>query len=105
MPILRAVCNAAALPHMMSVLNSRPHQFSSIQAAVDWAVHTGMCKSQEAAGVSVPSQLQQHADGVWRWRTPLHESRQSWEGWYTGLSEQFLKLPVPKMLLLAGTDR
>lgn len=49
----------AALPHMKAVLNSRPKQFRSVEEAVGWAVRSGMCKSKEAAGVSVPSQLHQ----------------------------------------------
>jgi protein phosphatase methylesterase 1 len=43
--------------------------------------------------------------GMLTWRTPLSVSRPHWEGWYRGLSDTFLALPVPKMLLLAGTDR
>lgn len=44
-------------------------------------------------------------DGVWSWRTPLAASQPYWQGWYSGLSDAFLALTVPKMLLLAGTDR
>jgi len=48
---------------------------------------------------------QQQRRGVWRWRTPLEESSCHWEGWYRGLSDAFLALKVPKILILAGTDR
>lgn len=99
----------AALPNMMGVLHSRPAIFQSLQAAVDWAVRSGMCKNKEMAGVSLVSQLVASGSSVggevWSWRTPLAASRQYWEGWYTGLSDAFLALPLPKMLLLAGTDR
>ncbi|KAF6248317.1 Alpha/Beta hydrolase protein [Scenedesmus sp. NREL 46B-D3] len=101
----------AALPHMMGVLSSRPAMFQSVQAAADWAVRSGVCKNRELAGVSLPSQLKQAdtgeaaAAGALMWRTPLAASRPHWEGWYRGLSDTFLSLPVPKMLLLAGTDR
>lgn len=44
-------------------------------------------------------------DGAWLWRTNLAASSPYWRGWYEGLSDAFLALPVPKMLLLAGTDR
>jgi hypothetical protein len=50
---------AAALPHMMGVLNSRPALFTSLEAACSWAVRSGTCKNKEMAGVSFPSQLQQ----------------------------------------------
>lgn len=43
--------------------------------------------------------------GAYIWRTDLEKSSQYWEGWYTGLSSLFLALSVPKMLILAGTDR
>eukprot|EP00775_Hariotina_reticulata_P011607 gene11607-11751_t len=96
----------AALPHMMGVLNSRPALFISLEAACSWAVCSGTCKNKEMAGVSLPSQLQQAGpSSSWTWRTPLAASRPYWEGWYHGLSDTFLALPVPKMLLLAGTDR
>lgn len=39
------------------------------------------------------------------WRTPLQRSDKYWDGWYRGLSETFLALKVPKVLILAGTDR
>jgi protein phosphatase methylesterase 1 len=39
------------------------------------------------------------------YRTRLEETEQYWKGWYDGLSEKFLSSPVPKLLLLAGTDR
>jgi protein phosphatase methylesterase 1 len=43
--------------------------------------------------------------GAWVWRTPLEESSLYWEGWYRGLSTLYLNLKIPKMLILAGTDR
>jgi hypothetical protein len=42
-------------------------------------------------------QQQQASDGGWVWRTPLELSAPHWEGWYLGLSDQFLKLSVPKV--------
>lgn len=32
-------------------------------------------------------------------------SQPHWRGWYEGLSDAFLALPAPKLLLLAGSDR
>jgi hypothetical protein len=49
--------------------------------------------------------MPQVEDGSWQWRTNLAASSPYWRGWYEGLSDAFLALPVPKMLLLAGTDR
>lgn len=42
---------------MMGVLHSRPVMFQSLQAAVDWAVRSGVCKNREMAGVSLVAQL------------------------------------------------
>lgn len=96
----------AALPHMMGVINSRPQSFTSLQEAIHWATRTGMSKNRQSAAVSVPSQLvKAGAESGYRWRVPLAQTRQHWEGWYRGLSSMFLGIPVPKMLILAGTDR
>jgi len=32
-------------------------------------------------------------------------SKQYWREWFTGLTEIFLNLRIPKQLLLAGSDR
>jgi protein phosphatase methylesterase 1 len=55
--------------------------------------------------ISVPSQFTQTAEGSFVWRTNLFKSEVFWEGWFKGLSKEFLSVPVNKMLLLAGTDR
>lgn len=39
------------------------------------------------------------------WRTPLALSEKYWVGWFDGLSQAFLDIPCPKLLLLAGHDR
>jgi protein phosphatase methylesterase 1 len=44
-------------------------------------------------------------ESVWTWRTPLLLSQPHWTSWYRGLSDAFLSLTCPKMLMLAGSDR
>ena len=39
------------------------------------------------------------------WRTDLMKTKPYWSGWFTGLSKAFLSVPVPKQLVLAGSDR
>ena len=39
------------------------------------------------------------------WRIDLAGTEPHWEGWFQGLSSLFLSCPVPKVLILAGTDR
>jgi protein phosphatase methylesterase 1 len=67
-----------------------------------------MSRNTESAAVSLPSQLRRET-AVNRqryvWRTDLARSQPFWRGWYTGLSELFLGVPVPKVLVLAGSDR
>jgi protein phosphatase methylesterase 1 len=38
------------------------------------------------------------------WRIDLSKSEKYWTGWFQGLSQKFLDLRVPKLLLLAGID-
>ena len=96
--------DTASLPYMRSVIKKRPTSFSSLESAVDWALAAKMCKQEESAAISIPSMLVA-ADGEWHWRTPLLSSEPYWTEWYLGLSELFLRLSIPKLLCLAGTDR
>lgn len=38
------------------------------------------------------------------WRIDLSRSEKFWLGWFEGLSDKFLEIPIPKLLLLAGID-
>lgn len=38
------------------------------------------------------------------WRIDLAKSEKFWTGWFQGLSQKFLDLRVPKLLLLASID-
>mgnify|MGYP006143306335 CR=1 FL=1 len=96
----------AALQHMHGVLARRPQSFASCDEAVGWSVHSGSVRSTLSANLSVPSQLvQRPGSPAWRWRTDLAATEKHWRGWFEGLSAVFLSAPVPKVLLLAGTDR
>lgn len=39
-----------------------------------------------------------------KWRIDLEKTEKYWPGWFEGLSEMFLNLTVPKLLLLASID-
>lgn len=39
------------------------------------------------------------------WRVALERTEPFWIGWFTGLSQAFLQVSAPKLLLLAGHDR
>lgn len=90
---------------MTGILSKRPTTFEQPKQAITWVLEHALSRSLRAASISVPSQLLKGADGRWRWRTPLLASEPFWEGWYSGLSDAFLAVPVPKVLMLAGADR
>jgi len=41
----------------------------------------------------------------YKWRINLLNTEPYWRGWFEGLSNKFLQVPAPKLLLLAGVDR
>ncbi|RDX91609.1 Protein phosphatase methylesterase 1, partial [Mucuna pruriens] len=89
----------ASLIHMQKILSSRMQHFSSIEKAIEWSVRGGSLRNVDSARVSIPATLN------YLYRTELEKTEQYWKGWYEGLSDIFLSCPVPKLLLLAGTDR
>lgn len=38
------------------------------------------------------------------WRIDLSRSEKFWKGWFENLSDKFLDVPIPKLLILAGID-
>ncbi|KAJ0405786.1 hypothetical protein P43SY_003636 [Pythium insidiosum] len=95
----------ASLEHMHQILARRPKSFSSVDEAVNWALHSGTVRNSDAAAVSIPSQLSKQENGKLGWRTDLKKSAPYWRDWFIGLSEQFLSLTPAKILVLAGSDR
>ncbi|XP_044475068.1 protein phosphatase methylesterase 1-like isoform X3 [Mangifera indica] len=96
----------ASLIRMQKILSSRMQHFSSIEKAIEWSVKGGALRNTDSARVSIPSTLKyDDSKKCYVYRTQLEETEQYWRGWYEGLSEKFLSCPVPKLLLLAGTDR
>ncbi|KAJ8758566.1 hypothetical protein K2173_000287 [Erythroxylum novogranatense] len=96
----------ASLIHMQKILSSRMHHFSSLEKAIEWNVKGGSLRNIDSARLSIPSTLKYNeSKKCYVHRARLEETEQYWRGWYEGLSEKFLSSPVPKLLLLAGTDR
>ncbi|KAL0917669.1 hypothetical protein M5K25_012748 [Dendrobium thyrsiflorum] len=96
----------ASLIHMQKILSNRMQFFSSMEKAIEWSVRGGSLRNVESARISVPSTLKfDESKKCYTYRTPLQETESYWKGWYEGLSEKFLSCPMPKLLLLAGTDR
>lgn len=44
------------------------------------------------------------AENNFKWRIDLELTEKYWPGWFEGLSEMFLNIPGPKLLLLASID-
>uniref|UniRef100_A0A2N9I7Q9 Protein phosphatase methylesterase 1 n=1 Tax=Fagus sylvatica TaxID=28930 RepID=A0A2N9I7Q9_FAGSY len=96
----------ASLIHMQKILSSRMQHFSSIEKAIEWSVKGGSLRNVDSARVSIPTTLKyDDTKKCYTYRALLEGTEQYWRGWYEGLSEKFLSCPVPKLLLLAGTDR
>lgn len=76
---------------------------------VKYGVNSGTVRNLESARVSMPAQVVKKVDPkgqeVYAWRTDLLASKQYWTEWFTGLTNIFLDLRIPKQLLLAGNDR
>ncbi|WCJ34841.1 Protein phosphatase methylesterase 1 [Euphorbia peplus] len=96
----------ASLIHMQKILSNRMQHFSSIEKAIEWNVKGGTLRNTDSARISVPTTLKyDDTKKCYVYRARLEETEQYWREWYDGLSEKFLSSPVPKLLLLAGTDR
>ncbi|PPD73734.1 hypothetical protein GOBAR_DD29350 [Gossypium barbadense] len=96
----------ASLVHMQKILSGRMQHFSSIEKAIEWSDRGGSLRNIDSARVSIPTTLKyDDSKNCYVYRARLEETEQYWRGWYEGLSEKFLSSPVPKLLLLAGTDR
>ncbi|GMH14071.1 hypothetical protein Nepgr_015912 [Nepenthes gracilis] len=96
----------ASLVHMQKILSSRMQHFPTVEKAIEWSVKGGSLRNLDSARISIPSTLKfDDSRKCYVHRAQLEETEQYWRGWYEGLSEKFLSCPVPKLLLLAGTDR
>lgn len=95
----------AALPSMNAILSNMPASFPDLQHAIAWNIGTGSgSRNMESAAVAVPAQLRRDGDRL-VWRTNLRATERHWRSWFEGLSDMFLRVPVPRLLILAGTDR
>ncbi|KZT38836.1 protein phosphatase methylesterase [Sistotremastrum suecicum HHB10207 ss-3] len=102
-----------ALPHMHSLLNSRPDGFESAEAAITWHLSNHTIRNPTSARISVPSLITPAPTSpsnskpqlAYIWRTPLKSTSAYWLSWFQGLSSAFLAARTARLLILAGTDR
>ncbi|XP_055638761.1 protein phosphatase methylesterase 1 isoform X2 [Toxorhynchites rutilus septentrionalis] len=65
-----------------------------------------IAEDAELQSPAVPTTLPTPSSSIkkYTWRIDLSKSEKYWEGWFQGLSQKFLDVRVPKLLLLAGID-
>lgn len=89
-----------ALPRSMAWMQARPSTFSSLEDAIAWSLSSGMLTNPQAARENIPHRLVHEADS-WSWITDVSKvTCSTMAPWFTGLSELFVKLPLPKLLLV-----
>lgn len=93
-------------------LRKRPTSFTSAEQAVAWALSSGMLSNEAVAKMTIPARLtlvpaQGGADlpGSWHWTAQIATAEQDWTGWFAGLSDLFVHLPLPKLLVVGGVER
>jgi len=93
-----------ALASMPAILDRRPVSFPSLDAAIEWSLANGEIRNKESAVISVPHQFVKTERG-YVWRANLRATAPFWEGWFLGMTSRFLSLRVPKVLVVADSDR
>ena len=86
---------------MRSVVESRKNNFASINEAIEY-MSTTQIRNVSSARVSIPPLLHK-VNNVYQWKTDLIQTEVYWNDWYKNLSNSFLSIRVPKMLILTDT--
>eukprot|EP00293_Proteomonas_sulcata_P012098 CAMPEP_0184291074 /NCGR_PEP_ID=MMETSP1049-20130417/3177_1 /TAXON_ID=77928 /ORGANISM="Proteomonas sulcata, Strain CCMP704" /LENGTH=314 /DNA_ID=CAMNT_0026598393 /DNA_START=353 /DNA_END=1294 /DNA_ORIENTATION=- len=90
-----------------SLLRMRPTFFESPDAAVQWALRSGMLANRDSAILSVPASLRsvvRQGTPGWEWIMDMSSSERYWKGWFQDASKKFLSLPCGKLLILSSAD-
>ncbi|KAK6465131.1 carboxyl methyl esterase [Scheffersomyces coipomensis] len=91
-----AVKSLIAMPHF---IEKRPKVFQSISKAIEWHMNY-LLFSRESANLSIPDLLNPDLT----WKTDLALTQPAWEGWFVGLSKNFLSFKGPKLLILSAHE-
>jgi len=92
------------LPRMKSILRLRPRSFNSINEAISWGLSSNSVRNTVSSCISIPSQLIEIED-KFHWITNLENTAPFWEGWFENMSNLFVSVLSPKLLIIADTDR
>lgn len=93
-----------ALPFMENIVKTRPKYYHSLEDAVEYCFKNNIIQSLPSAKVSIPP-LFKHINGSYYWKVDLMESKKYWNEWFEGLTKVFLKVSIPKELVMAGPER
>lgn len=93
-----------ALPFMENLILHRPKSFKTIEEAIQYCFKSDIIKNIESARVSCPS-IFKKVDNKYEWKVNLLESKLYWKDWFEGLTNVFLKIRFPKLLVMAGSER
>jgi len=94
----------SALDLVEEMLMCIPQSFESIDEAIDWMFHNHRIRNLESSSISVPTQFKEE-NGFFVWKPSLQSTMEFWEGWFRGLSKDFLRVRCPKVFMCAGMDR
>ncbi|KAF9571316.1 hypothetical protein EC968_000756 [Mortierella alpina] len=86
---------------------TRPKAFDSVEQVVQLGIESKIVRNIESARVSFPG-LVTHAPAPAKgyvWHTDLLQSESCWPSWFKDMNQKFLKIQVPKILILAEYGR
>lgn len=73
------------------------------------STRTNQVRNYESARVSAPPKVRatEKEDGkvVYEWKVDLMKSEKHWMSWFKGLTQSFLGIHLPKLLMLAEKER
>ena len=102
-----------SLSKMSGIIQDIPKSFKDLKMALKWSLssshshHHSQAASKQIQGIeqSLQSQLKfNNETGSCEWICDLSLMKPFWDFWFTGLTENFLKFPGSRLLILADTD-
>lgn len=98
---------------MPGIIQDIPKSFKDFKFALKWTLssshshHNAQAASKQIEGIeqSLKSQLKfNNETGNYEWISDLSLMKSFWDSWFKGLTNNFLKFPGSRLLILADTD-
>lgn len=99
-----------ALNRMPGVINEIPKSFKDLKTALKWTIssthshHNYQTASKRISAIEVSLLSQLTFDPItssYKWITNLSSMSPFWDSWFVGLTDNFLKFPGSRLLILA----